>query len=66
MVKVFKYRGRTYSMSDVNDRGEYVVVKLSKDNKVESAKIIPGKSEKHVETMIKTNNFENFKNLPGA
>jgi hypothetical protein len=65
MSNIFLYRGKIYSISDRNAFNEFVVVKLSLDRKdVLGAKIIPGKSEKQVEKLIKTFNFENFKDLP--
>jgi hypothetical protein len=65
MAKMFMYRKKVFSVSDRNQFGEFVVVKFSSDLKnVEAAKVIPAKSEQHVEQLVRAYHFENFKNLP--
>lgn len=69
MAGIFPYRGKMYSISDKNKFGEFVVVKFNVDKNgkptdIMGSKVIPGKSEKHIEQLIRKYNFENFKELP--
>lgn len=67
MAHMFRYSNRTYSISDKNtDTGEFVIVKIGKDNKVEGAKIIIAKTEQHIEKLVRSGNFDRFKTLEGS
>jgi hypothetical protein len=66
MASNFTYRGKAFGISDRNDQGEFIVVKIGKGKKIEAAKVIPAKTEAAAIKMIKTGSFENFRNLEGA
>lgn len=65
MAHMFVYKGNIYSVSDKNRHGEFVVLKMDMNMKdMKDAKIIPAKSEQHVEKLIRSYKFEGFKTLP--
>lgn len=65
---IFKHARRTFSISDKNENNEYVVAKIKVTQKgtkeVEAAKIVTGKSKKHVMQQVKSKPFNYFKDLP--
>lgn len=64
MAKMFMFTGKIYSVSDKNQLGEYVVVKMDLKHNVLGAKVIPAKSEAQVEQHVRNYSWDLFRNLP--
>lgn len=68
MSDIIKYGSRYYSISDANDKHEYIVLKvrLKKDNTriVEDARVIEAPSTAVVKQMIRNRPFTFFRKLP--
>lgn len=63
---VFNYSGKVYSISDKNENGEFVIVKMSGDGKtIEDARIAKSNSKENLQKRIKTLGMGRFMKLPG-
>lgn len=61
---VVNHNGMIYSISDQNVLGEFVVAKINgKTKQVMSAKIVKAKTKLQVKKRIKSNLYDNFKEL---